>query len=49
MPDMRPAAVIPAAMPPPRLPPLPRPLRLAPPSGGDQFAELSDDDGELPF
>ncbi len=25
------------------------PPALAPPAGGDQFAELSDDDGELPF
>lgn len=30
-------------------PPVPSPAYTAPMSGGDQFAELDDDDGELPF
>lgn len=34
----------PAAGPPPPLPPA-----MAPPADGDHFAELTDDDGELPF
>ena len=53
-PAMPPAAVTPAAMPrrlrPPLLPAPAAPSGYGAPSmGGDQFAELSDDDGELPF